>query len=346
MKLTGRAVSDVTDQSLVFLEMKKRTYSKELFGIYGLNDYFSKYPQALECADTCSEISGGAAALLNLSERVAVTNGPMDVAACALGAGVVDSGDCCSIIGTAALHEMVIDMPCGDNVFAGMTVCHAMGDKWLRLMASLAGTPNVEWIFRLFGEELRSRVKGREVYAYAEELISGVPIGANGIIYHPYLLAGGERAPFFAPAARASFTGISVNHGVGDVIRACYEGVAFAMMDCYANMPGVVRRVTLCGGGAKSPLWAQMFADAVGRDVATVQGEELGAKGCFIANAYAQGIFGSYEEGVEKTVKPGKTYASIPANHEKYTKYYQLYKQTCAALFETWKLRQQILFEG
>jgi sugar (pentulose or hexulose) kinase len=242
---------------------------------------------------------------------------------------------------------MVIGKPCDDNIFAGMTVCHAMSDKWLRLMASYAGTPNIEWIFGLLGEELKIKAAAEklDIYAYAEKLVADAPIGANGVIYHPYLLAGGERAPFFAPAARASFTGISVNHGIRDILRAGYEGVAYAMMDCYMNMPLEVRRITLCGGGAKSAFWCQMFADAVGRDAVTVEGEELGAKGCFIANARAQGFFGSYAEGVEKTVKPDKTYSSDPGRHERYMKFYELYKKTYISLSDTWKFRQNLVLD-
>ena len=59
----------------------------------------------------------------------------MDVGACALGSGVIDNAHCCSIIGTAALHEMVIDKPLQDTIKSGMTVSHVMEGKWLRLMA-------------------------------------------------------------------------------------------------------------------------------------------------------------------------------------------------------------------
>ena len=348
MKLTGDVLTDVSDQSLVFLDIKNRAYDKRLFDLYSLSAYMDKYPKVLECEETKAYLSEDAALALGLTRDVVVTNGPMDVAACALGAGVTEVGQCCSIIGTAALHEMVIDNPADDEIYAGMTVCHAMKDRWLRLMASLAGTPNIEWLFGVLGEALqfKASANGQDVYAYAEGLIETIPVGANGLLFHPYLLAGGERAPFIEPAARASFTGLSANHSMGDLLRACYEGVAYAMMDCYLNMPREVKSITLCGGGAKSELWCRMFADAVGRDVITVGGEELGAKGCFITNAYAQGIFGSYADGVSKTVKPGRTYRADQSKHARYLEYYELYKQTYTALTDTWRARQDIVFGG
>ena len=119
-----------------------------------------------------------------------------------------NAGDC----GTTALHEMVLDKPLQDDIRAGMTITHVMENRWLRLMASLAGTPNLEWMLNTIGSQVKADAKaaGKNVYAYMEEMIEKAPIGSRGVMYHPYLLAGGERAPFTDPRARASYTGISV----------------------------------------------------------------------------------------------------------------------------------------
>ena len=98
-----------------------------------------------------------------------VTSGPMDVSACALGSGVIEEGHCCSIIGTAALHEMVIGEPLKDNIRAGMTVTHAARGRWLRLMASLAGTPNLEWMLNTLGRQVKedAAARNQDVYSYS-----------------------------------------------------------------------------------------------------------------------------------------------------------------------------------
>ena len=377
-RLTGEIASDASDQSLVFLDMRNGGYSDKLFELYGIKDQQYKYPRLQPAHASARAIKKELAAELGISADILVTNGPMDVAACALGAGVYREGECCSIIGTAALHEMVINTPCGDGIFAGMTVNHAMDGAYLRLMASLAGTPNLDWVFDLFGRELilanakacqnttRTTPNDRvclandnvvryesgggsagkaDLFGYVENLVSKVPIGANGVIYHPFLLAGGERAPFFAPDARASFTGLSVKHGMADILRACYEGVAYAMMDCYANMPLPISGLTLCGGGSGSEIWRRMFADALGRPVKTVKGAELGAKGVMVANAVAQGIFKNYEEGIAVTVEMDRTYEPDMGNHALYLKYFELYRKTYEALSESWKLRHRLLFD-
>lgn len=346
-RFTGKITTDATDQSLIFLDQNKRDYLDETFKICGIEKYKDKYPPVLSAKENAFPVQKELAKELGLGENVIVTSGPMDVSACALGSGVVENGHCCSIIGTAALHEMVIDKPLQDNIKAGMTVCHVMEDRWLRLMASLAGTPNLEWMLDNFGGTLKQQAaeKNMNIYDYMEKLIETVPIGSRGVMYHPYLLAGGERAPFTDSRARASYTGISVRHIIVDVVRATYEGVAFAMLDCYQHMPQEIKQVTLCGGGAKSPGWSQMFADILGSKIVTIKGNELGAKGVILNNAVVQGFYKDYKEAVDATVEIKKVYEPDMKKHEEYMKFYPLYKKTYEQLKETWKLRSSLVGE-
>lgn len=346
-KFTGEVTTDATDQSLVLLDQRNRTYLDEAFKICGIEKYRDKYPPIKSAKENAYPLKKEVAYELGLTTDVIVTSGPMDVAACALGSGVVEKGHCCSIIGTAALHEMVIDEPLKDNIKAGMTVTHVMDNRWLRLMASLAGTPNLEWMLNTLAKhvELDAKEAGENVYEYMEKLIQKVPIGSRGIMYHPYLLAGGERAPFTDYRARASYTGISVTHSIEDIIRATYEGVAFAMLDCYQHMPLPIERVTLCGGGANSAYWCQMFADVLGATIVTVKGHELGAKGVVINNLVVQGYYKDYLDAVNATVEINKVYEPDMEKHEQYMKFYPLYKRTYEVLKETWKLRSDIINE-
>jgi erythritol kinase len=178
-----------------------------------------------------------------------------------------------------------------------------------------------------------------------EEMIKDVPIGAHGVMYHPYLLAGGERAPFTDSRARASYTGLSVKTSLADIVRATYEGVAFAMLDCYEHMPLTPEQITVCGGGSGSNTWCQMFADALGSRIVTVKGDELGARGVAINNMVVQGIYGSYQEAVSKIVKTKMVYEPNMEHHKKYMKFYELYKELYTSIQKTWKTRATILKE-
>ncbi len=344
-KFTGEVTTDATDQSLIFLDQKTRRYMDEIFTLCGIERYRQKYPPLKTAEENACRVRPELAGELGLSPDAVVTSGPMDVAACALGGGVIEKGHCCSIIGTAALHEMVLAEPLQDDIRAGMTITHAMEGRWLRLMASLAGTPNLEWMLSTIGGQLKADAKsaGENVYAHMERLIEGVPIGSRGVLYHPFLLAGGERAPFTDPRARASYTGISVKHTQADIVRATYEGVAFAMLDCYQHMPLRIEQVTVCGGGALSAVWCQMFADALGTKIMTVQGEELGAKGVVINHAGVRGFYAGYKQAISGMVEPDKIYEPDMEKHREYMRYYELYKMTYESMRDTWKKRASLL---
>lgn len=165
-RFTGKVTTDATDQSLIFLDQNKRDYLDETFKICGIEKYKDKYPPVLSAKENAFPVQKELAKELGLGENVIVTSGPMDVSACALGSGVVENGHCCSIIGTAALHEMVIGKPLQDNIKAGMTVCHVMENRWLRLMASLAGTPNLEWMLDNFGGTLKQQAAEKNMNIY------------------------------------------------------------------------------------------------------------------------------------------------------------------------------------
>ena len=342
---THEVTTDATDQSLVFLDQRRRDYDPEAFAICGLSEWREKYPPVLPASENAFPVVDEVGEALGLPKGCLVTSGPMDVSACAMGAGVVERTDCCSIIGTAALHEMVIDRPCEDDIRAGMTVSHAMEGRWLRLMASYAGAPNTDWALRTLaaGVVLDAERQGESPFARVEQLISDVPVGSNGVMYHPYLLSGGERAPFSAPHARASYTGISSRNELPDMLHATYEGVALAMLDCYRHMPLPMGTLTVCGGGSKSALWCQMFADVLGHEVRTVRGEELGALGVALNNAVAQGHFGSYSEAVSAVVRTDRTFEPDAGRHERYERLYELFRLTREALAPVWERRTEIL---
>lgn len=343
--MTGELTTDATDQSLIFIDQNTRQYLDKAFEICGIAKYRNKYPPLKSAKENAFKILPKLAVDWGLSKDLVVTSGPMDVSACALGSGVIENGCCCSIIGTAALHEMVMDKPLQDDIRAGMTITHVMGNRWLRLMASLAGTPNLNWFLDTFGKQIaeEANAAGVNVFSYMETVIKDVPVGANGVLYHPFLLAGGERAPFTDAWARACFSGLSVKHTLKDIIRAVYEGVAYSMLDCYQHMPLKIKNVTACGGGAKSAFWCQMFADALGTKIMTIKGEELGAKGVIINNAVVQGFYPDYIEAVSSMVETDKIYEPDVNKHSEYLKFYELYKKTYQLIAETWKLRATIL---
>lgn len=344
-KLTGQRTTDETDESLPMLNMATRQYDDRLFELFNLNNLRDKFPPVLPAYRNIGQLNADVAERIGLQPGMTVGSGPMDVSACALGVGAIRHGDGSTILGTAGIHQVTMDSADLTPEMVGMTLCHAPSDKWLRLMAVNSATPNVDWFLRELGEGIRRQAEadGISIFDAVDQAIQSVPIGSRGVMYHPYLLPNGERAPFIKPAAKASFSGLSDTNVAADLLRAVYEGVVFAMVDCYRHMPIEVKTITLSGGGAKSDVWCQMVADAMGTPIQITAGTEFGAKGAAMNVAVATGVFESYEQAVDKMVHAKKTYSPDLARHATYQKLYPLYKKIAESSAEYWDLRAEIL---
>ena len=98
--------------------------------------------------------------------------------------------------------------------------------RWHVMGVTLAAGPVAALVPRSVrcgaGDALRS-------YDQLCEAAAGVPAGADGARWTPYLM--GERTPHLDPHARAALVGLTASHTRGHVVRAILEGVAFSLQD-------------------------------------------------------------------------------------------------------------------
>jgi sugar (pentulose or hexulose) kinase len=344
-KLTGIISSDETDESLTMLRMSTREYDSELFRIFGIEDLYSKFPPVKPTESNYGYPTDVCASELNIPAGTLIGSGPMDVAACALGTGAIEHGQASSILGTAGIHQVIMSEPLIEPKMVGMTLCHGVKGRWLRMLAAMTATPNLDWFLSELGGSLTSdqALVGEDKYKVVESLVASVPAGSDGVIFHPYLFPGGERGPFVKPTARASFTGLSLDHSCRHLLRAVYEGVAFATLDCYRHMPIDPKVVCLSGGGAKSPVWCQILADCLGKPMSVPAGSQFGAKGAAINVGVAGGFYSSAQEGVKHAVKMDRLYEPNLSNTRLYQELYQVYQKTAERQMDLWDLRAGIL---
>jgi len=344
-KLTGLVTSDETDESLTMLRMSTRQYDPELFKIFDIEDLYLKFPPVKATVENVGPLLPAVAAELGLPEGVLVGSGPMDVAACALGTGAVEHGQASSILGTAGIHEVIMEEPNLEPRMVGMTLCHGVKGRWMRMLAAMTATPNLDWFLREMGAGigLEAREAGQDVYAYLEKVVESVPAGSEGVIFHPYLFPGGERGPFVKPTARASFTGLNLNHTARHLLRAVYEGVAFATLDCYRHMPIDPEVIFLSGGGANSAAWCQIIADCLGKPVSVPEGSQFGAKGAALNIGIAVGLYRDAQEAVAASVRTARLYEPNLTSTKLYDQLYKVYQQTAERQMDLWDLRVEIV---
>ncbi len=344
-KLTGLITSDETDESLTMLRMATRQYDPELFRIFGIDDLSSKFPPVKPSVENIGMCLQQVASDLGLPEGLPVASGPMDVAACALGTGAIEHGQASSILGTAGIHEVIMEDPILEPRMVGMTLCHGVKGRWMRMLAAMTATPNLDWFLKELGTgfTLEAREAGQDTYGHLEKLVDSVPAGSEGVIFHPYLFPGGERGPFVKPTARASFTGLNLNHNGRHLLRAVYEGVAFATLDCYRHMPIDPKIVFLSGGGANSAVWCQIVADCLGKPVSVPEGSQFGAKGAALNVGIAVGVYKNAQEAVARSVRVARLYEPDLSDTKLYHQLYEVYKLTAERQMDLWDLRADII---
>jgi sugar (pentulose or hexulose) kinase len=269
----------------------------------------------------------------------------MDVAACALGTGAIEHGQACSILGTAGIHQVIMAEPILEPRMVGMTLCHGVKGRWMRMLAAMTATPNLDWFLKELGGGVMSAAgqNSEDIYSQLEMIVDSVPPGSEGVMFHPYLFPGGERGPFVKPTARASFTGLNLNHSFRHLLRSVYEGVAFATLDCYRNMPIDPETVCLSGGGANSPAWRQIVADCLGKPVSVPQGSQFGAKGAGLNLGIAVGAYRDARDAVNKCVRIERVCRPDESNAKLYQELYEIYRKTAERQMDLWDIRARII---
>ena len=117
-----------------------------------------------------------------------------------------------------------------------------------------------------------------------------------------------------------------------EMTQAVLEGVAFALRDSLevAKSLGInVTKTKICGGGAKSPLWKKIMANALNLKLEILKTEEGPGFGGAILAAVGAGEYGSVIEASKKlaevtdTVEPDEELAK--KYETKYRKFREIY---------------------
>ena len=320
-RLTGVRVTDASDTSLPFLNIRTRQYDPEIFRILGLEKYRRLLAPVMDSPGRAFPMTAAGAALTGLPEGTPVHAGPFDLPACAIGGGVRNVGDGLIIVGTTLACEVLVDRVCTDGDPVGMTLCLPEEGRWLRAMPAMVGTASLDWVLGLIGADARD----------VDRLLTQSRPGANGVSALPYFSATGERAPFVDVNARGMLTGLNTATTPADLVRAVCESVAYAARHCI-EAAGLTGDLYVCGGGSNSALWSQMIADVLQIPLHVSPRPEVGARGASMAALRAIGRDFDAEAWTrpESIIKPDKGMAAP------YGRGFAYYQEIVAAARPLW----------
>jgi xylulokinase len=131
-----------------------------------------------------------------------------------------------------------------------------------------------------------ARLLGRDREEF-EHLALAAPPGADGVVLVPYF--DGERTPN-RPDATGTIRGLRSDATPEALARAAYEGVVCNLLEAYDALAGAgvatgSARVFLVGGGARSAVYPQLFADLLQRPVLVPEPAEYVARGAAVQAA-------------------------------------------------------------
>lgn len=76
---------------------------------------------------------------------------------------------------------MILEEPILEPRMIGMTLCHGVKSRWIRMLAAMTATPNLEWFVKELGTGLsEARQEGAQLYEHSGKLVESVPAGSDG----------------------------------------------------------------------------------------------------------------------------------------------------------------------
>lgn len=323
-RLTGMIGTDPSDVSFVPGDIDARGFSSRVMELCGATAWMDKLPPILASEAIAGHITEQAALDTGLARGTPVITGLGDACANALGVGALEPGSALTVLGTSCLNSLVTSGP--ERAPEGLGFLFSMpGGRYVRILPNTSGTVAFDWFLDRFGAP--QTPDGRPDFAALAERAAAVPIGSQGAIFIPYVNGSGVLAPFFDAQARGSFFGTGSHTTYDHLLRSVYEGLCFATRDCFAAMTTKPKSLRLTGGGARSPFWAQMFADVLGLPIETVEAQESGAFGVAMLAGVATGVWKDVSEAASLNAVAAR-YEPNPAVQAQYDDWFGLYQET------------------
>lgn len=318
-RLTGERTGDISDMSGAgLLRLPECDYDTRLMALYGLQDAMEMLPRLVDPAEIAGHVTAETARQTGLAEGTPVIGGYFDVVSSAMSAGSVRSGSASIMAGTWGINQVFSDRPV---VNSDIFMVSGFGSgRFFDIEASATSAANLEWYVREFLERAGHH---DDPFGYCNARIAEITPAEDDPFFHPFLHGSGQGAEF-----RAGFYGVAGWHREGHMLRRLFEGVMFEQrrhIGLLRDAGLAVADATLAGGGSRSPVWPQMFADGLNMSVTVAAARETGALGAAICAGVGAGLFSDYEEGTAAMTSVAASYNPFPEMVAHYDQRYDRY---------------------
>jgi xylulokinase len=322
--LTGRYAASYDSINLHWLtdnrDIANIRYDDRLLSLAGVAR--EKLPDLKHATDVLGPLTGSAAQQLGLPAGLPVVAGTTDAQSAAIGSGAVKDYEAHLYIGTSSWLSCYVPFKKTDLFHNLASLPSAIpGRYYVANEQECAGVCMTYLRDNLVypADALAAGPRPADAYAIFDRVADKVPAGSGGVIFTPWLY--GERTPIEDHSVRGGFFNVSLQTSREQLVRAVFEGVAYNARWLLGCVERLCRRrldnIHMIGGGAKSDVWCQIYADVLNRTMRQVADpQQANARGAGLVGSVALGSIKFDDVAVRVRIK--KTYHPNPANRRVY----------------------------
>lgn len=319
LRLFGRPVTSVSMASGTgIFNLRKCVWDKGLTG--ALNITSSNLPEIVENDSDTFRLTDEFAKRWPRLENTEWFPAIGDGAANNIGAGCVKKNKAALMIGTSGAMRVAYKGDVVERIPAGLW-CYRIDRKRVIIGGALSDGGG---LYRWLKDNLRLAEDDNKI----EAEIGGREPDAHGLIFLPFLA--GERSTGYHEHAAGAILGLKTSTDTIDIAQAALESVAYRFAAILERLTGVtgIRDLIASGGALRaSPVWTQIIADVLGRDMSLPDTREASSRGAVLLALETIGKI----EGIEKIPTPKgrefkfdkKRHAVYKKARERHEKYYK-----------------------
>jgi xylulokinase len=303
-------------------------YDAELLALTGIDP--GKLPDLMPATAMVGRLRAEVAEAWGLSPDVQVVAGAPDLHAAAVGSGATRDFEAHLYVGTSSWLTCHVPSKKTDLLRNMATLPSAIpGRYFIANEQETAGACLTFLRDTLFfpDDGLGSGTAPANFYARLDEQAASVPPGAGGVIFTPWLY--GERTPVEDHTIRGGFHNLSLRSTRAHMVRAVLEGVAcngrwlLEAVEAFAGRR--LESLRFIGGGARSEVWCQIYADVLNRRIEQVRDPvEANVRGAGLIAAAGLGYMGF--EAVPGAVEVAQVFAPRPEHRRTYDRVYGAFR--------------------
>lgn len=329
LRLTGEFAASYSSITLHWVtdtrDLNEITYHKKLLHYTGVD--IEKLPTLKPNTAILGTLKEDVAQEFGINAGIPVLMGTPDFQSAAIGSGAIDDYQGHLYIGTSSWLNCHLPFRKVDAIHSLGVLPSGIPDRYMITSEQECAGVCLKYLAdNIFfpDDDLQKKERPEKIFQKFDHIVENTPAWPKKLIFTPWLY--GERSPIDNATIRGGFYNLSLQTKRTDLIRAVFEGVALNSRWLLKYIEIFIHRrmdiIRIVGGGARSDIWCQIFADILDRKIEQVQNPILSnLRGAGILGLVSLGLT-TFQE-ISRHVPVKNTYLPDPLNRALYDELFQ-----------------------